>query len=299
MTQLRPGSAEAIAFLQKSQSAQFSNVNEWRHVKDKFPQVLQAVAAKKKKGLLELDAFVRDRTLCEEVLERGHITLEELSTIMKYKLLRGKMRPLQSKCDSNNPKNVETASREAFAFANKGRSHTKQAVHSLCKLQAIGPATASLILSLFFPHVAFMADETLDCTSGRDYTMNHCMSLQEHAHSIATSLNTAESASSCSITVPHHHGEWTEAQVSEVLYTYATACAYGISVLESTAAESKHDTTAKIVSIASDAKKEGESVVVGATRSGRKRIHTPSSATESMEKVAAAAEVDTAKRRRR
>ena len=231
MVALRPGSAEAIEFLARSRAIDYENVDEWTIALQNYPSVLKAVAAKKKnkEELLDLDKELRGKTFCAKVLGRDggpYLTSEELSKIMKYKLNRGKMRPLQALCDSNSAQHVEVVSRKAFAAASKGPKHTREAVMELSKLRAVGPATASLILSLFYPHISFMADEALDCLVERDYTIEHCMMLQEATSLIAAALN----KSSLRMRADHQKS-WTDADICEVLYTIALGNVHGIPTL--------------------------------------------------------------------
>ena len=80
-----------------------------------------------------------------------HFTLKELSSIMAWKLLRGKFRPLQKLCDSNAPDVVISASTAAFKCANidGSKSDWKGAMKALTTLKAIGEATARYPLNNF------------------------------------------------------------------------------------------------------------------------------------------------------
>ncbi len=77
-----------------------------------------STAAPAKKGLVELDKWWRN-DLATAIKSRrpAYITRAELSHVMKWKLTRGKMRPLQKLVDSNDEGDVQTLSMEAFKIA--------------------------------------------------------------------------------------------------------------------------------------------------------------------------------------
>jgi hypothetical protein len=74
-----------------------------------------SLTKKNRKILIKLDRFLRLK-FPEIVLARlvPHLNLKELRKIMAWKLLRGKMKPLQKLCDSNCPDLVVTASQKAL-----------------------------------------------------------------------------------------------------------------------------------------------------------------------------------------
>ncbi|KAJ3413886.1 hypothetical protein HDV05_007328 [Chytridiales sp. JEL 0842] len=107
------------------------------------------------------------------------LTKEELETIVEYKMTRGKFRPaLFSKVKSNSPAAIHSASAAAFKFITDFRKTSKgdppldvvrQAMEVLDKgtkavpgskgLVGVGPATASIILQLYDPSIAYFSDE--------------------------------------------------------------------------------------------------------------------------------------------
>mmetsp|Transcript_5976 Transcript_5976/g.16882 ORF Transcript_5976/g.16882 Transcript_5976/m.16882 type:complete len:249 (-) Transcript_5976:229-975(-) len=100
--------------------------------------------------------------------KQPHVTLPELRRIMRWKLARGKFRPsLMGLIEKN--EDVEAVTRTAFAKISRrpvSRSSVMVAMGALCKLKGVGPATASLILSLFNGDVPFMADEAMKAAFG-------------------------------------------------------------------------------------------------------------------------------------
>ncbi|CCG82413.1 protein of unknown function [Taphrina deformans PYCC 5710] len=91
---------------------------------------------------------------------------EDLGQIMQYKLSRGKWRPrLQQLIESNDGSEVRRVTLAALsdAAADDRDSLTMQELQrkmtGLCVLKAVGPATASLILSVFYDSAPFFSDE--------------------------------------------------------------------------------------------------------------------------------------------
>ena len=98
--------------------------------------------------------------------------LTELSKVMKWKLNRGKMRPLQKLVDSNSDLFVREITKSAIQTLQDG--DWEQGILTLTSLKGIGPATASAILAPLFPDlVPLMSDEVLmvTCDGKREYTM--------------------------------------------------------------------------------------------------------------------------------
>ncbi|CAO1636751.1 unnamed protein product [Sympodiomycopsis kandeliae] len=92
--------------------------------------------------------------------KNAFVTLDELKNVMRWKLARGKFRPtLPSFIASNSSQDVESITREAFSGYDSSKA--KDVLKSLCRLKGVGPATGSLLLSLYDPETeAFMSDES-------------------------------------------------------------------------------------------------------------------------------------------
>lgn len=123
-------------------------------------------SATTKKGLSSADNWLRV-ALVDEVRSRSEgmfLNQSELSAVMKWKLRRGKWRPLQGKVDSNPNSLVIAATSEAFKFMDKG--DISQAFKQLDRLCGVGPATATAILSPFYPDsIAFSSDQAMAAIS--------------------------------------------------------------------------------------------------------------------------------------
>ena len=164
---LRPGSLAAIA-LYKS-----VDIGNWKYALKEYQNAISLIACQKKKPeLLALDIWLW-KSFVSDVKSRipEHFTLVELSSVMKWKLIRGKFRPLQALVDSNSNISVINASTNALLSIKK--NNWKDALKELCVLKGIGVATASTILACFIPEqCAFMADEVIEtCVPKRDYTL--------------------------------------------------------------------------------------------------------------------------------
>jgi len=116
---------------------------------------------------LELPGLIGDR-------KPPHVTSEDLSRLMKWKLGRGKFRPrLQQLAESNAADSVKAASTAGFQIV---ETDLGKAIEALCVLKGVGPATASLILSVAAPQKApFMSDEAVGAVRDKggkiDYTL--------------------------------------------------------------------------------------------------------------------------------
>jgi len=170
--------------------ASSSAANELKLYEDRYEEALEIVAKRKKKPeLIDLDKYLHGQ-LVEDVQARSppHLEHKELSTIMKWKLTKGKMRPLQKLVDGNSPKAVQDNSNAALTELLEG--NIDEAFEEITKLRGIGVATASAVFALFSPQSCpFMSDEVIEivCDS-REYTMPYYKKLQKELMKKATDL---------------------------------------------------------------------------------------------------------------
>ena len=240
---LRPGSQGAIHFLSHSERAGFTNLGDWEALEKCYPICLAAIAKKKETALrksafnlVQLDVRLRGSGFRDAVLARDppHLFQADLSDIVRWKLNRGKMRPLQKVCDGNGDVNVRAVTVKALSLAAKGaqsctlagagagpgKGYFMTALSELAKLRGVGPATASLVLSLLFPQVPFMADEVLDCVCGsREYSAREAEVLLTSLTAVAACIGSG----------------WTAERVGSALWVCATAVAHGLSLPASVA----------------------------------------------------------------
>jgi hypothetical protein len=128
----------------------------------KFNDVLDQYSSVVPSSLSELEEQ-RLTTLPKVVDGRSpkHITRDELSMLMQWKLKHGRFRPtLMGLVNKNTESEVINVTTEAFAMPLDSATDVKAALAALTKLKGIGPATASLLLSVKAPeYVPFFSDE--------------------------------------------------------------------------------------------------------------------------------------------
>ena len=150
------------------------DLNIWQDVLTKYNVTIQELASyKKKPDLVSLDKFYRDDYInIVTTRDPPLLQLPELSKVMKWKLNRGKMRPLQKLVDSNRDDDVREITKASIQSLKDG--DWEVGILTLKSLKGIGPATASAILAPLFPDlIPFMSDEVLmvTCDGKREYTM--------------------------------------------------------------------------------------------------------------------------------
>lgn len=197
------------AFLAKGTNGQF------RYVLSLYDEALRLKAEsklKKPQDLIKLDQWYQ-KEFPKKIQSRGkdpHIIHDELVTIMKWKLARGKFRPrLKELVTMNSPRVVETESRKAFRALFK-KDDLGASIQYLCNLKGIGPATASAIVTAAAPErAAFMADECLAAVpeiEGIDYTLQEYLEMLKHIQQAVIRLGGPE--------------EWNPHQIELTLWTY-------------------------------------------------------------------------------
>ncbi|KAI2471334.1 DUF1479-domain-containing protein [Annulohypoxylon bovei var. microspora] len=152
------------------------------------------------KTLLELDHFRYYDTVALFHTEktRQPMTLDNVKTLVDWKLRHGKFRPTLMKLVSSNDETlVERTIREATEKYWEN-SDASKALVIISKLRGIGPATASLLLSVYDPdNVIFFSDEAfywLCCdgqTSPIKYNAKEYQELSAAAQSLIQRLGTS------------------------------------------------------------------------------------------------------------
>ncbi|CAE6429502.1 unnamed protein product [Rhizoctonia solani] len=131
-------------------------------------RVTQLAEAKKESKLQELDDW-RLKELPKLVKSRkpAYIEKPDLERLMEWKLARGKFRPtLPALIAQNAPTKVKSSTQEAFSSLSVIKPSTppyqpfRALLKSLCGgLKGVGPATGSLLLSIYDDRVPFMSNE--------------------------------------------------------------------------------------------------------------------------------------------
>ncbi|XP_074053182.1 uncharacterized protein LOC141495582 [Macrotis lagotis] len=185
----------------------------WRAVLAGYPEVVRAKAGEAR-NLGALDAWYQQE-LPAALRERRekHLTRDELVKLMAWKLARGKFRPRLQHLVATNPEELVTrCTAAAFSLL----PNVEAAITELSKLKAVGPATASAILTAGAPEItAFMADEAVAAVPGLpvlQYTLKHYILYLDKIQACAKRLNQVEASS-----------EWTPHQIEMCLWTWTLA----------------------------------------------------------------------------
>ncbi|KAF8605016.1 hypothetical protein BDV93DRAFT_605521 [Ceratobasidium sp. AG-I] len=138
----------------------------------RYASHIDQMAQKPESKVRELDGW-RLGALSDTVRSRSpaYINKEELQKLMDWKLTRGKFRPtLPALIAQNTPDKVKSCTQEAFSALSNIKDQPKtdseflKSFRSLLKalcagLKGVGPATGSLVLSVYDDCVPFMSDE--------------------------------------------------------------------------------------------------------------------------------------------
>jgi len=201
----------------------------WMKIYDKYSLVLDKKAVDKKKSdLAALDRWYQDE-LPKEIASRSpkYISKEEITKLMRWKLMRGKFRPrLTELVQQNSEKEVKNTSEKAF----KNYRNMKEAIKELSKLKAVGPATASAIMAASNPeYYPFMADEAMESIPQFKiaYTLPAYLQFQE---SLAKKANRLSQGSDI---------DWTPHKVELALWTNKLAGKFGLNLTAENASNQK------------------------------------------------------------
>ena len=180
--------------------------------------ISKVAESKKKPELVALNKFwLTELPVCD------HLTLQQLSNVCKFKLTRGKMRPLQKLVDSNDAEKVRASSHRAIALLRQSTPDWEGALNALAELKGVGVATASCVTAAIRPDLApFMSDEALEAaTPGgeRDYSMKSYSLLRMSLVRKASALGRLNPAA-C----------WTAEDVGRALWSCAMCSAHGVDV---------------------------------------------------------------------
>ncbi|KAM5367675.1 hypothetical protein ACJZ2D_009876 [Fusarium nematophilum] len=142
-------------------------IDEFKHQLELYPASIRASSdAKGAKGgqktLHELDEYRYNDALKAFGSEKSSLVmkLDDIKTLVEWKLRYGKFRPtLMKLVSSNDPDTAEDIVKEALVVYRKD-GNIQAALDVLTKLKGIGPATASLLLAVHDPtRVIFFSDQ--------------------------------------------------------------------------------------------------------------------------------------------
>ncbi|CAH0014416.1 unnamed protein product [Clonostachys rhizophaga] len=183
-------------------SADTISKNEFDQHLAQYPSVIGATSASKpakpgQKSLQELDQYRYDTApgLFSPNGDGSVMDLDAIKALVEWKLRHGKFRPTLMSLVSSNPNDFVN---EIVQEATQLYQETKSIPASLAKwtkLKGIGPATASLLLSVHDPeHVIFFSDEAFYwlCAQGGKpsikYNVKEYQELCQHAEALSGRL---------------------------------------------------------------------------------------------------------------
>ncbi|KAI1324816.1 hypothetical protein F5Y16DRAFT_288469 [Xylariaceae sp. FL0255] len=185
------------------------SINLFKSLLERYDTLITSISSTKvpnkpgQKTLLELDDF-RYKTAVDAFQSdspKRSMTHDDVKALVDWKLRHGKFRPaLMKLVSSNESKTVDETIQKAMAHYWKTRQ-IAQAVDTICKLKGIGPATASLLLSVHDPdRVIFFSDEAFWwlCCGGQKapikYNAKEYQQLIQAAGNIAKRLHVSATA---------------------------------------------------------------------------------------------------------
>ena len=169
-----------------------ASADVWISSLETYDGVIEAIAHSnsKKKDLPELDSW-KNNDLPRIVSSRNpaYLKKDELSKLIRWKLLRGKFRPLLQKyIDQLDSSVVEKVTSNAFTLLKKG--NLSGAIDECTTLKGVGPAFSSSILNIVDPSVPYMSDEALEVVVGtRRYIKGELLDLTNHLRKLSGTLN--------------------------------------------------------------------------------------------------------------
>ncbi|KAH6664119.1 hypothetical protein B0J14DRAFT_494165 [Halenospora varia] len=142
------------------------NISQFKDALGRYPAVLKAQIKPTKDdapSIEELDQFRYVEAPARFSKKTGNtMTIADVQKLVDWKLHHGVWRPFLGKqVASNSDAKVEEATKDGFGHYNAHPNDIKLIIEKLTKpLKGIGPATASLLLSVYDPdHVIFFSDE--------------------------------------------------------------------------------------------------------------------------------------------
>jgi hypothetical protein len=151
------------------------SLKDFRAVLEQYPTVIAQVSSSKpskSESLKSLDEYRYESlpsTLSARKLpsstssssSKAALTKDELLRLVRWKVTHGTFRPtLLPLVTSNSEDQIHSTTASAFSIYTADAEEIPKALKTLCELRGIGPATASLILSIYDPeNVPFFSDE--------------------------------------------------------------------------------------------------------------------------------------------
>jgi len=141
-------------------------MENWQELHGLYNETLSLISNNSKMKLLENLDHWYNCELREEIQKTFSINKQQLIQIAEWKMTRGVWRPRnKSLIGNNSDATVVKTTKESFKILQEetdiSPESIKRSLSHLCKLEGIGPATASAVLSAFSSQIPFMSDEGL------------------------------------------------------------------------------------------------------------------------------------------
>ncbi|KAI1774596.1 hypothetical protein F4818DRAFT_67070 [Hypoxylon cercidicola] len=143
------------------------SLDKFKQLLDQYNSFIESLSLAKpakpgQKTLVELDQFryYDAVSLFQSKDSKQHMKLDDVKTLVDWKLRHGKFRPTLMKLVSSNDEELVERTIQKAMDEYWANSDEKKALDKITKLKGIGPATASLLLSVHDPNrVIFFSDE--------------------------------------------------------------------------------------------------------------------------------------------
>ncbi|KAI1179104.1 hypothetical protein F4777DRAFT_535613 [Nemania sp. FL0916] len=171
----------------------------------RYPSLIESISSEKapkagQSSLLELDDYRYNAAIdaFRSKKPKRRMAHDDVKKLVEWKLRHGKFRPtLMKLVSSNDGDSVKTTIQDALAQY-WSENNVSKAIDAIAKLKGIGPATASLLLSVHDPdRVIFFSDEAFWwlCSGGQKsvikYTAKEYQQLNDVAGKLARRLEVA------------------------------------------------------------------------------------------------------------
>ncbi|KAI1090208.1 DUF1479-domain-containing protein [Rostrohypoxylon terebratum] len=181
------------------------SLKQFKQLLSRYGPLIESISSTKapkpgQKTLLELDQFRYHEAISLFHTEKtsSPMTLDNVKTLVDWKLRHGKFRPTLMKLVSSNDEGFVKSTIQEAIEKYRENSDAPKALVAISKLKGIGPATASLLLSVYDPdNVIFFSDEVFYwlCCDGKvspiKYNAKEYQELSSAAQSLIQRLGTS------------------------------------------------------------------------------------------------------------
>lgn len=149
----------------------------WAERAAQYADVARRITARfEKGGFVSINSELRLQAIVDDLKTREppELTREELIVVRDWKMSRNEWRPNWKLIEDarNSDATVRSATREAFALARSGE-WAKALKHADMQLFGVGPATASIMLSMLDPQHPVFGEEAITASGMRGEKESH------------------------------------------------------------------------------------------------------------------------------